>query len=54
VLAFSNGEICLYEYERKQAKEAGVLDDSVIAAKWRSNEEYYAVSIDSGPITVAI
>jgi hypothetical protein len=54
VIAFSNGEIYLYEHERKQAKEAGVLDDSVIAAKWRSNVEYYAVSVDSCPITVAI
>jgi hypothetical protein len=53
VLAFSNGEIYLYEHERKQAKEAGVLDDSIIAAKLRSNEEFYAVAVDNGTITVA-
>jgi elongator complex protein 1 len=50
VMAFSNGEIHFYEMESKQAKDAGVLDGSIMAAKWSPNEEYYAVASTNGSL----
>lgn len=50
VMAFSNGEIHFYETETKQAKDAGVLDGNILAAKWSPNEEFYAVASSNGSL----
>lgn len=50
VLAFSNGEIYLYDLQAKAVKEAGVVNGAIIAAKWSPNEEYYAVATDEGKL----
>jgi len=49
-MAFSNGEIHFYEVETKEAKDAGVLDGNILAAKWSPNEERYAVASSNGVI----
>ena len=49
-MAFSNGEIHFFEIETKEAKDAGVLDGAILAAKWSPNEEYYAVASDNGTL----
>lgn len=51
VMAYSSGQICLYEVGTQQLKEVGgVPDAAIIAAKWSPNEEYYAVATDEGKI----
>ena len=50
VLAFSNGEIYLYENESKKVKEAGVIDGDILACKWSPNEEHFAVASDNGQL----
>ena len=50
VLAFSNGDIYLFDVQAKAVKEAGMVDGAIIAAKWSPNEEYYAVASDQGKI----
>ena len=50
VLAFSNGEIYLFDIQTKAVKEAGMVDGAIIAAKWSPNEEYYAVATDEGKL----